>query len=145
MLADQSFDDRMTALLVSECVSMFDDLRRSGLKSVYSGPPPDRLDIRIGRCKGGEIPAFKKLPKRGARVFVYNGRGLYAAEPSLTRSGVKRGVYYEEAYAEAAYNTGGRACITVEYGPRYLSGYLYDIVIDGDDCWLENMRERWVS
>ena len=145
MKAERTYEEKMTEALISACTYQFDQLRKSGMRSVYCGTPPERLILHIGHYKGGEAHAFKKLTKPGAKAYIYANRELQPTNLRRKRSTVKRGVYYEEAYAEAAYDDRGKAYITMDYGPRYASGYTYDVVDDGEDCWLDNERVLWVS
>ena len=145
MAAGRTYEEKMTETLISACTCLFDEMRRSGKKSVYCGAPPELLVLHVGEYKPNDKPAAKKITKPGARAYTYANRELEQAPLSRKRSTRKRGVYYEEAYAEAAYDGAGKAYITMDYGPRYASGYVYDIIDDGEDLWLANEQLLWVS
>ncbi len=133
-------EEKIKKLLICECIALFEQLRRSGLKSVYCGAPPERLILHVGHWKDGDRPAYKKLPKKGTEAFIYSCRGLEAADFSRKRSTERSGVYYKEAYAEAAFDGCGQACIKMDYGPRYTSAYVYDVIDGGRECRLSKGR-----
>ncbi len=145
MSLGKTYQEKMTEALISACTCLFDEMRRNGKKSVYCGAPPEILLLHIGRFPAGERTPFEKLPKGSAEAFIYAGRQLAPASIKRKRSTKIQGVYFEEAYAIGGYDDSGKAYITMDYGPRYASGYEYDIIDDGEDCRLTNGRMLWIS
>lgn len=145
METNKTYADKMQETLISACTFMFEEMRRYGKNTVYCGKPPEVLLLHIGHCSVNGKKPCGKLPKGAAEAFVYVDRQLAPTSIKRKRSTKKQGVYYEEAYAEAAYDDCGKAYITMDYGPRYASGYEYDIIDDGNECWLANERMLWVS
>ena len=145
MSLGKTYQEKMTEALISACTCLFDEMRRSGKKSVYCGAPPEILLLHIGRVPPGERTPFEKLPKGSAEAFIYAGRRLAPASIKRKRSTKKQGVYFEETYAIGGYDDSGKAYITMDYGPRYASCYEYDIIDDGEDLCLANEQLLWVS
>ena len=145
MSSGKTYQEKMTETLISACTALFEEMRRFGKSTVYCGTPPEILLLHIGRFPAGERTPFEKLPKGSAEAFIYAGRQLAPTSIRRKRSTKKQGVYFEEAYAIGGYDDSGKAYITMDYGPRYASGYEYDIIDDGEDLWLANEQLLWVS
>ena len=134
-------DEKAISALISVCTRDFDRFCRNARLTVYCGPPPDRLLLHIGRTNG----ASKKLLKRCTAAYLYAGRALYAESPDRRHCTDQRGVYYEEAYAEAGYSSNGVVFITMTYGPGYANCFAYDLVDDGRGYLLANRQMMWLA
>ena len=134
-------DEKAREALISVCIRDFDRFCRNARLTVYCGPPPDRLLLHVGRSKW----AGQKLLKRYAAAYLYAGRTLYAEDYERKRCPDRRGVYFEEAYAEASYADNGVVYITMTYSPGYANCCAYDLVDDGRGYLLANRQLMWLA
>ena len=161
-----TFDRNQVSAVVAQKCSAFNrkavnaSLRREAGNFVVEGgqtglvvnveESTDRILDYLNKNWGGQnariaLAMEVEEPKGSAEAFIYAGRQLAPTSIKRKRSTKKQGVYFEEAYAIGGYDDSGKAYITMDYGPRYASGYEYDIIDDGEDLWLANEQLLWVS
>ena len=143
-MEENAYNDypKLRAAIIAQCTRMFEQFRRNGRLTVYCGTPPDLLLLHIGLCSYGER---HNLLRKTAEAFTYSGRRLEPAEPSRKPSKAQNGVYYEEAYAQAAWDGTDTVYINMNYGPRYASCFAYHIIDDGRDYRLVDQHMMWLD
>ena len=141
----KSHRSKMKAALLSECISLFDEVYNNGEISSDLGSPPDKMVIHFGVSEFQERMLDWKLQKDSIDTFVYSEGECRPAPMSRMPFRRKHGMYFDEASVDAGYNGHGKARITIVFGPLYARCFEYDVIDDGDSCELVNGVLLWLS
>ena len=134
--------EQVESLLVNKCIEKYENVHSDSELYPAMGPCPDELFIlesvkRINKLNSMETPEKKWLYKDG-ELCRHNGIVKAQFIPRQAFNSIVEGSFYIDRES-------GKAFLDIIFGPRFATGYQYDLS-DRDGVYsLENEKLLWAS